>query len=65
MAEDHDDEFLTTPETSEMLRTPVGTLYRWRQAGTGPPVYKVGKRTLYKRSDLERWLEGRRVTAVA
>ena len=56
-------DLLTSDETAELLRVPVRTLYVWRGAGSGPPAYRVGKRTLYRRSDVERWLEQRRVMA--
>ena len=39
----------------------VGTLTVWRSQNTGPPYHKVGKRILYKGSDLNDWLEANRV----
>jgi excisionase family DNA binding protein len=56
-------ELLTSRETAELLRVPVRTLYVWRGAGTGPRAYRVGKHVLYRRSDLEAWLERRREPA--
>jgi predicted site-specific integrase-resolvase len=32
------------------------TLLRWRAAGTGPPMTKLGKRVLYSREGTEKWL---------
>jgi len=58
-------ELLTSRETASMLRVPVRTLYLWRASGSGPPAYRVGKRTLYRRSDVESWLEECRVAAPA
>jgi excisionase family DNA binding protein len=52
-------ELLTSPETAAMLRVPVRTLYVWAGAGTGPTAYRVGRRKLYRRDDVERWLEQR------
>lgn len=53
-------QLLTSRETAQLLRVPVRTLYVWRGAGTGPRAYRVGKRVLYRRSDVESWLEQRR-----
>ena len=38
------------------------TLDHWRMQGKGPPYFKVGRRVLYRRADVERWLadQGRR-----
>lgn len=58
-------ELLTSRETAAMLRVPVRTLYVWRGAGRGPAAYRVGKRVLYKRADVESWLEARRVMTAA
>jgi excisionase family DNA binding protein len=65
MSETDGAELLTSTETAALLRVPVRTLYVWRGAGTGPASYRVGKRTLYRRVDVERWLERRRVTTAA
>jgi excisionase family DNA binding protein len=56
-------ELLTSAETAELLRVPVRTLYVWRGAGNGPRAYRVGKHVLYRRRDVEAWLEERCVPA--
>ena len=33
------------------------TLWRWRQAGTGPKFFRIGKRIYYKRETVNAWLE--------
>jgi excisionase family DNA binding protein len=50
-------EYITLPEASDLIRTPIGTLYQWRTKKIGPPSMKVGRRVLYKRSDLDAWLD--------
>ncbi len=35
------------------------SLERWRATGFGPPFLKLGKRTLYRASDIEEWLRSR------
>ena len=36
---------------------PLGTLAQWRYLGKGPRYVKAGKHVLYRRSDIEAWLE--------
>lgn len=36
---------------------PVGTIYAWRSKGEGPKGYRVGKRVLFKKTDVDAWLE--------
>ena len=38
-------------------RIPVRTIYAWRTRGEGPKGYKVGKHVLYKKADVDSWLE--------
>jgi hypothetical protein len=40
----HDDELLTLDDVAEILRTPVNTVRWWRQEGTGPEFFKIGRR---------------------
>lgn len=54
-----DPEYLTIEEAADLLRTPAATLYQWRHKRTGPPASRVGRRLLYKRSDLVDWVEQR------
>jgi len=65
MTEPTRDELLTSRETAALLRVPLRTLYQWRVTRTGPTAYRVGKQTLYRRADVEAWLEQRREPAVA
>jgi predicted DNA-binding transcriptional regulator AlpA len=51
-------EILTTAEVAEMTRLSVATLRYWRHAGTGGPAsFKLGRRVMYRRADVEKWLE--------
>lgn len=45
-------ELLTITETAEILRIPVNTLRYWRQLGSGPHSFKVGRHVRYLRSDV-------------
>ena len=49
---------MTRPEVGDLLRTPVATLAQWAWRGYGPPYLIVGRKALYRRSDVEAWLEG-------
>lgn len=53
-------ELLTVDEAAELLRTPVGTLRYWRHLGIGPNGFRLGRRVVYRRDDLERWVIAQR-----
>jgi hypothetical protein len=42
-----------------MTRLSAGTLRYWRALGEGGPAsFKLGRRVMYRRADVEKWLEG-------
>ena len=49
-------ELLTLTETAAVLRTPVATLRYWRHLGVGPDGFRLGRRVVYRREDVDRWL---------
>lgn len=51
------DELLTVEEVSTLFRVPAATLRYWRQHGQGPRSFKLGRRILYRRSDLTAWAD--------
>ena len=53
----HDDELLTLDDVAEILRTPVNTVRWWRQEGTGPEFFKIGRR-LYTTVGEKGWILG-------
>ena len=53
-------ELLTIIEAAELLRAPVATLRYWRHLGTGPTSFRLGRRVLYRRDDLQAWIDARR-----
>lgn len=50
-------DLLTITEAAELLRAPVTTLGYWRHLGTGPRSFRLGRRVLYRRDDLQAWVE--------
>jgi DNA-binding transcriptional MerR regulator len=45
--------FMTTTEFAALVRTPPETVRYWRHVGKGPKSFKVGRRVLYAREDVE------------
>jgi excisionase family DNA binding protein len=52
---------MTPKELSEYLQVADETLQYWRRNGTGPAFVRVATLIRYKREDVEKWLEERRV----
>jgi predicted DNA-binding transcriptional regulator AlpA len=51
-------ELVTVAEVAEMTRLSVGTLRWWRAVGEGgPESFKLGRRVMYRRADIEKWLD--------
>ncbi len=49
-------EFLTKEELAAELQRNPRTLDRWDVLGMGPPRTHVGRKVLYRRAGVERWL---------
>ncbi len=49
-------ELLTLAEVAAVLRTPVATLRYWRHLGVGPDGFRLGRRVVYRREDINRWV---------
>jgi len=50
-------EYMTTDEVAELSRTSAETVRYWRHVGKGPKSFKVGRRVLYDRADVQAWLD--------
>lgn len=48
---------MTIPEVSELTRIPEATLRFYRHKGDGPKSAKIGGRVMYRREDVEAWLD--------
>ena len=52
-------DFLTQEEAADELKVCERTLDRWRKLGEGPPITRLGRRILYRRTSLQAWLHAR------
>ncbi len=50
-------EVITEKKLAQMLRVHPVTLWRMRRDGTGPKHFRVGRRILYRKGDIETWVE--------
>ncbi|MEM8995835.1 MAG: helix-turn-helix domain-containing protein [Acidobacteriota bacterium] len=57
MAPRIDDPFLITAEVGKLTNQSTRTLEKWRQNGTGPSYFRMGRSVRYRLSDVEAWLE--------
>jgi excisionase family DNA binding protein len=57
MAEWND--FMTTAEVAQVTRSPESTVRYWRHCGTGPRSFRLGRRVLYRRGEVDRWIAER------
>lgn len=52
-----DDAVLTTKQVAELypfLRAP--SLRSWRHTRTGPPSFSIGRKVLYRKSEIDAWI---------
>lgn len=54
------DTFITTAELAAYLRMPPETVRYWRHIGKGPRSFKIGRRVLYDRAEVEQWIADQR-----
>jgi excisionase family DNA binding protein len=58
-------EILTTKEAASYVRLGKPTLERFRISGDGPPYCKLGGAVRYRKTDLDTWLESRRIRSTS
>ena len=60
------DEYMTETEVASDTRLPVNTLRYYRYTGKGGPKhFKLGRRVLYAKSDVEAWVNEARAAGSA
>lgn len=47
----------TAEDVADYLGVPLATLYQWRNLGTGPSAYRVGRHLRYEPSAVKAWLD--------
>jgi hypothetical protein len=52
-------ELLDAKQVSEMIGVPVGTLRYWRHSDIGPASFTLGRRVVYRRDEVLRWITER------
>lgn len=58
-------ELLTLDEAADLLHMSPNTLRYYRQQKTGPQGFRLGRRVMFDRSEVERWLDEQRHTGAA
>lgn len=56
---DNTENLITTAEVALITRAPVSTVRYWRYAGTGPKSFRLGRRVLYRHTDVTTWVAQR------
>ena len=51
------DDHVTAEGFASLVDRPVSTIYYWRSRKIGPTGFRVGRRILYRRRDIEQWLD--------
>ena len=59
----HEDELLTLDEVAEILQTSPNTVRWWRQMGTGPDFFKIGRRLYTTVGDVRRFIREQRLAS--
>jgi predicted DNA-binding transcriptional regulator AlpA len=60
------DDILRLEEVAELTRTSPATLRFWRHQGDrGPRSFKLGRRVMYRRVDVDKWIEAQYAKADA
>ncbi|MGA8247540.1 MAG: helix-turn-helix domain-containing protein [Nocardioides sp.] len=61
--ERHDDELLTLSEVAEILSASENTVRWWRQIGSGPSFFKIGRRLYTTVGELRRFIREQRLAS--
>lgn len=57
------DNYLTRDQLAAELGVTTRTISRWRWERKGPPAHRIAGRVMFKRPDVEAWLEQQREDA--
>jgi predicted site-specific integrase-resolvase len=56
-------DYLTPAQLADDLGICAKTLERWRNDGQGPPITRLGRTVLYRRTSVAAWLTARELQA--
>jgi predicted DNA-binding transcriptional regulator AlpA len=56
-------DLLTTADVAALTRAPTSTVRYWRHLGMGPRSFRLGRRVVYLRGDVEAWIGAQRDAA--
>jgi len=56
-------EYLSADDLESLTGTPASTWRYWAHIGTGPVSQKIGRRRVWKRANVEEWLNSQAVPA--
>jgi predicted DNA-binding transcriptional regulator AlpA len=59
MSGDHD--WLCTKEAAQMCAVSAAQMWRMRKRYNGPSFHRLGGKVMYRRSDIEEWIDRMRV----
>lgn len=51
-----DDRLLDKIETARVMNCSLALVHKWVQQGTGPKHVKIGRRVMFRESELNRWV---------
>lgn len=51
------EDMLNTEELARYIKRPVATIYAMNSRGTGPRRIRVGRACLYRKADVDAWLD--------
>jgi hypothetical protein len=54
------EQLLTRVEAARILGCSPRVLDAWAYRGEGPPYYRIGKRAMYRASELDAWIDAQR-----
>lgn len=58
-------DLLTTQEAAVFLHVPIATLRWWVATDAAPPSARIGKRRMWRKADLEAFVNGKFAAAAA
>jgi predicted DNA-binding transcriptional regulator AlpA len=55
---------MSTNQVAAYIGTPIATLRWWRHENKGPKSFRLGRRVVYARADVDRWVAEQRSATI-